>query len=153
MKISLNFSALDAIEDLFGEMKLRVTDFSDIGDNLADIMRDDVRKRLISAPMTEVGGMAYGGVYWDRLTDASFAFNPNRRGKKIGTETGTLMRQSTAKGGENLYSINGTNFVFELTSTRAADFTAYRPLVYWHPELLQRISTEITDFIVEVANG
>lgn len=148
MQININTTKLDAIAKLFDEMGDRTTDLSPIGRDLADIMRDDLRKRFASAPATEIGGEVYGGVTWSRLTDASFFINPARRGRNIGIDTGSLQRQVTIDGSGNLYTVNGSNFSFELTSEKAQSFQEKRPLVFWYLELLRRVNDRIIEFVI-----
>lgn len=137
---------LEQLDGIFEEMSDRARNLSPIGKDLADIMRDDARKRFASAPATEIGGNVYGGVYWPALTDASFAMNPKRHGGKIGVDTGELRRQATLDGVANLYKVSGTDFTFELTSEKAQEFQVDRPLVFWHVELLRRVSDRLVQY-------
>jgi len=152
IQAGINTSQLDAIANSFGQMGDRSTDYSDIGSELADIMRDDLKKRFASSPATQVGGTVYGGIRWDGLTDATFAINPSRRGGKIGIVSGQLKLQSTVAGAGNVFGVDGTDFSFELVSERSQNFSQYRQLLAWHPELLRRTAELISTYVVEMIN-
>lgn len=153
MEINIDVSALENLRSKFDDLRDRALDISPIGEDLADIMRVDIRKRFASSPSTTSGGVVYGGMQWDRLTDAAFARDKNRRSGKIGIVTGQLRAQSTLKGGGNVYAVDGTDFMFELVGDRAQNFSQYRQLVGWHPELLYLVSQKVSQYLSDAIDG
>jgi phage gpG-like protein len=150
MKLKLEHSALlKKMVEPHKKMAERLEDMTPIARDLADIVRDDIDLRFRSSPATEVGGEVHGGVYWDKLTDYTFSLHPERRGGKVLIDTGELYRDSISEGQGNRYRIDGREFTFELTSKKAVENQAKRPIAIVHDDLLRKVAKAQVKFVLE----
>jgi hypothetical protein len=142
MDVTVQLSGLtQAIANLKG-LEGRLTNFSGIARDLMLAVQADVDERFASAPDVQVGGVVFGGVEWPHLSDAYLNRNPRRIGGQIGLDTGE-MRQSFGVGGAgNVAIARPYQIVFGSNLSKAKGFSRKRPIIFVHPELIEKPSVK-----------
>ena len=150
--MKIDASVLPQIEKMIKAstlMKKRVKDLSPIAEDLAVVVRDDIKERFDSSPRVETGGLVYGDASWPRLTDYTLRKHPHRRGGKILIDTGELRKDcisDTAKG--NRYYVQKPGFFsYILTSKKAVENQEKRPILFMHRGLAENLSKTVVDYV------
>ena len=130
-------------------MKQRAKDLSPISEDLALVVRGDIKERFDSSPNTESGGVVHGGASWPRLTDYTLRRHPHRRGEKILIDTGELRKDciSDSPRGNRYYTQKPGFFSYILTSKKAAENQEKRPILFMHRDLAEKLSRAVIDYL------
>ena len=149
MKAKLNLSPKQGIKKArFLEQAKRARDFKKIEAPLVKVVRDDINKTFESSPQTTLGGEVQSGESWPKLTDYTLSLYPRRRRGKVLIDTGELWRSTQVDGAGNRYTIDDTDFSYELTSQKARKLQGRRPIAVMHEKLAQRVLEVQTKWIV-----
>lgn len=132
-------------------VKERIRDLSPIAKDLAQIVRDDIDRRFQSSPSTEVGGVVFGGVSWNKLTDYTLKRHPHRKGGKVLIDTGEMRQEciSDSGMGNRYYTQVPGFFTYILRNKKAVENQEKRPILVAHRELLDEVATKTLDYALE----
>ena len=148
MEIKITSTGLDKLTAQIEMAQDRIGDLDQVSDQVAQIIRDDINTRFILSPATTSGGMAYGGIEYKKLSNMAFRQNPRRLTGQIHIDSGTLWRGAITPGAKNVYYTDGDTFFFELTGENVDELQQLRPIVFWHPELLEKIAKVVSEALL-----
>jgi hypothetical protein len=150
MKLTLKQTPVSGVNKArFLEQAGRARDFSPLKKALVKIVRDDIDQTFKSAPPTTIGGKVQSGEKWDRLTDYTLALHPHRSRGRVLVDTGELWRSTQVDGSGNRYSLDGSEFSYELTSEKAKTVQGRRPIAVMHEKLSKRIAKAELAWVVK----
>ena len=157
-EMSISFSSVGELANFLTEMGNRVADPTALADGLGTIVRDDYRLKFQSAPASETGGSIWGGAFWRPLTEGYLMARPDLRKGRVLIDTGATMRAFTdVNAAGNVSEVEATSDGF--TMTFGADLPHIPKLqetwaiAFWHPALLERVSSYLATAIVEGTNA
>lgn len=145
MEIKITSTGLDRMTEQIELAQDRIGDLAKVSDQVAQLIRDDINTRFLLSPATATGGMAHGGVEYRKLSNMAFQQNPKRMIGQIHIDSGTLWRGAITPGAKNIYYTDGDTFFFELTGENVDELQRLRPIVFWHPELLEKVAKLVSE--------
>lgn len=149
MDIKITSTGLDKLTAQIETAQDRIRSLDKVSDQVAQMIRDDINTRFLLSPATATGGMAHGGVEYRKLSNMAFRQNPRRLTGQIHIDSGTLWRGAITPGAKNIYYTDGDMFFFELTGENVDELQKLRPIVFWHPELLEKIAKLVSEAMFE----
>ena len=148
----LDFEGLEAIQTLIEGILSKTEDWSEAGDIVGDIVRDDFMMRFQSSPSTTSGGSVWGGTYWRALDEGYLMSNPRRKTGQVLIDTGELMRAFTRENATgNLTSVTEDTMEFGVNLDilpHAERLQETWAIAFWHPALLEKISAKLTEWYI-----
>jgi hypothetical protein len=155
---SINSSELDQLQEYLEKIKssINLSDLKvkqDLKERLQAVMFEDMRLRFASSPGTQVGGTVYGGQEWSSLSEYYLANNPNRQSGQVYIDTHDLMNSLVSMTSNTVSefeetSANGADFVFGTKLKYAEKLQQSRPIVFMHPELLDKVVKGYEELII-----
>jgi hypothetical protein len=148
-ELRIDSRGLDELSNLFAEMEGRVVDWSDAGDGVGTIVRDDFRLKFLSSPSTEVGGNIWGGEYWRPLENGYLKSRPDRRTGQVLIDTGETMKAFTTENYDgNITDIGEGEMTFGADLDHLERLEKTWKIAFWHPALLDRVSRYLANFFL-----
>lgn len=149
LKQEIDFSDLATAVERLENISIKASDIrGQAADGIRLILQEDVDLRFESSPLTETGGIVYGGVQWASLSEAYMAANPRRYGGQILRDTGELQQSFTAYGSPyQIYDVAESYLVFGSALAKASKLHRKRPIVFWHNLLLEKIATFLVNYL------
>jgi len=144
VKFDLDLSELENINDRLKDLQLKAEDFDAAAPGIRLLLQEDVDLRFQSSPNTETGGDVWGGEKWAPLSRVYLASHPYRLNGQILRDTGELQQSFTAEGS---YEIEGKSIVFGSALPKAGHLARKRPIVFWHPVLLEKVADYLTRYM------
>ena len=153
LTLEANFNSKD-LEKFIETLQERVNlDKAEVRQNLAEkmqeIMFQDLQLRFASSPPTVLGGRVYGDVTWQALSDSYLRKRPDRLQGKIYIDTSALKNSLVSINTNNISEFEGTTYKFGTRIPYAEKLQKYRQIVFWHPELLEKISSLYAKFAIQ----
>ncbi len=129
------------------QIATRATDLTGAAPKLYAIAQRDFTQRFTSSPSVTSSAEVYGGVRWERLSEAYLKSNPRRQGGKQLIDTGELRRSFIRGKPGNIARTVGGTVEFGSSLQKAVWVDKKRPLVAESPQLAKEASAAIEDFI------
>ena len=155
---SIDPSELDKLQDYLERIKssINLSDpkvRQDLKERLQAVMFEDLKLRFASSPSTQVGGIVYGGQEWSSLSEYYLANNPNRQSGQVYIDTHDLINSLVSMTSNTVAefeetSSKGADFVFGTKLKYAEKLQQSRPIVFMHPQLLEKIVKEYEESII-----
>lgn len=139
MQTSIDFSELSRLNSTIDNLKLKPEQLTQAAPSIRLIIQADVDQRFQSAPLVETGGTVWGDAYWKPVTPEYLEYHPRRIGGQLLQDTGELQQSFTAEG-TSVYEVSGDEFVFGSALPKAARLNRDRPIIFWHPRLVQQVA-------------
>jgi hypothetical protein len=139
MQANLDLDELNNISDKIAQLQLAPDDVSRFATGINLIVQADVDARFDSAPAVETGGTVWGDAYWKAVRPEYLEYHPRRVGGQLLRDTGELQQSFTAEG-TRVYEVSDTQFTFGTALPKAARLHRDRPLIFWHPQLIDRVA-------------
>ncbi|HEY9657678.1 MAG TPA: hypothetical protein V6C65_04375 [Allocoleopsis sp.] len=146
VELSIEKDDLNQVEDFFSSATERLDDWTEAGEDIVTMIRDDVKLRFQSSPAPGMGGMVYGDVYWRPLREGYLLNRPDRRSGQILIDSGTLKRSVTEDTPESYTEINEEEIIVGTRVPYAERLQREFPFMFWHPILLDRVSKHLADW-------
>lgn len=147
LSLKIEAEQIAGLEKKYSTATQRVKDLAPIQKNLDDLQREELKLRFLSSPRTQVGGVVYGDVYWNRLSEAYLNQVPRRRKGQVMIDTGRLQRDATTPGTGNTSTVNGFNYEFAVNTPYAQQQDQMRQLLFWSESLLDKTSAAIVNYV------
>jgi hypothetical protein len=139
MQTSLDISELSRISSTIENLQLKPEQLAQAAPKIRLIIQADVDQRFQSAPLTETGGTVWGDAYWKPVQPEYLEYHPRRIGGQLLRDTGELQQSFTAEG-TSISEVSGDEFVFGSALPKASRLHRDRPLVFWHPRLIEQVA-------------
>ena len=149
LDIKFNVSNFNEITKTLEDARLRIEDIKSISPLIHEKISQDVLNRFETAPLTQLGGLASGNIYWKKLKNSTLKQNPERLNKPILTDTGRLKESFKLNTPENIADTFYKQIVFGSKVIYANKQNSMRKFLFLHPELLKQISTLIKIYVKE----
>lgn len=155
LEFEINLEELDTLQEYIDQLekKIDLEDFevqSSLLEKLQAVLFEDLQKRFASAPPVTLGGVVYGGATWNALSDSYLRSRPDRLNGRIYIDTGALKNSLVSLTPDTISSFeSSTEFKFGTRIPYAEKLQKLRQIIYWHPELLQKIAEVYLNFLVE----
>jgi hypothetical protein len=159
ISISMEITGIEfeQMRDRVNTISQLLDDLSPISRELAECVRDKhLNPLFLSEPSTLTGGPVYGGEYHAPLSPYTLRLHPHRANGQIHIDKGTLFQGAVQEGGSgNRYDVNGSEFTYELTDSRAPDLQDKykRPILFWHEDLLEEMAKVVLNYQLAVWQG
>jgi hypothetical protein len=124
-----------------------------LAERMQKIMFQDLQLRFASSPPTTIGGPVYGSVTWSKLTDSYLAKRPDRLAGRIFIDTAALKNSLVSVNVNNISTFEGTEYKFGTRLPYAEKLQKKRPIVFWHPALLEKIASLYANFVIQEDNN
>lgn len=141
--INIDVGQLTATIGTLDQIQERASNLRPLAPVVGLICQADVDRRFDSSPNVRSGGTVYGGVQWERLSEAYLKSNPRREGGQVLRDTGELaqsflvgQRGNTLKGDRN-------TITFGSRLKKARYNQRRRPMLFVHPALVQQVARAI----------
>jgi len=145
---SVSVAGIAAALASIDEIKARSVNLQPVAQAVGLAAQADVDERFNSSPGVRSDGQAYGGVTWERLTDAYLAQNPKREGGQQLRDTGELLNSFTVGGEGNVLQAGGSEITFGSALPKARGLANKRPLLIVHPDLVEAIAAIFEAYVV-----
>lgn len=146
LKQEVDFSELAKTVERLAQIEIKASDIrGEAANGIRLILQQDVDTRFESSPPTESGGIVYGGVEWVSLSEAYMTANPRRRNGQILRDTGEL--QQSFSNEASIYDVGESYLVFGSALAKAGKLHKKRPIVFWHTQLLEKISGFLANYL------
>lgn len=150
LKLSTDYQQFSDLTGYLERIKQRFQDLRPIERELGEIQREELRLRFLSSPATEIGGIVYGEVYWNRLSDWYLNQVPRRRKGQIMIDTQKLKIDATTEGAGNTSRVEDDgSYSFTINTDYAAKQDEMRKLLFWSEGLLQKTEDIILNYLIE----
>ena len=146
MKIDLDLSELQKVTDKLNDLQINAEQFNQAAQGIRLILQADVDQRFQSSPNTETGGQVWGGEQWSPLSRAYLGSHPRRINGQILRDTGELQQSFTAEG-VSVFEVGDRELVFGSALPKASRLNRDRPIVFWHPVLIEKVADFLVKFI------
>jgi hypothetical protein len=130
---------LKAIADWEG-VALRAENFAPAAQDVGLVCMADVDQRFASAPGVRTTGQVYGGVRWQRLSEAYLRSNPRRIGGQQLRDTGELAQSFQIGRSGNIAAGSRDTITFGSRLPKARWNHRRRKIVVVHPPLVRQVS-------------
>lgn len=149
MQTNLDLSELSRVSEAISLLQLLPERLPDAAPGMALIVQADVDRRFDSAPAVETGGTVWGGAYWKAVRPEYLEYHPRRVGGQLLRDTGELQQSFTAEG-TRVSEVSDSQFIFGTALPKASRLHQDRPLIFWHPVLIEQIAEYVVAFFGDV---
>jgi hypothetical protein len=140
-------------EQVLKRLDGRETEFSStIESSFRQALIEDMKKRFESSPPTTSGGVVAGGRFWQKLTDSYLTQRPDRALGKIYIDTGALKTSLTTYNVNMISTWDGESYEFGTKIPYAQQLQKYRPIVFWHKELVEKLAKVYIAKLLNIEN-
>lgn len=108
---------------------------------IALAVQSNIDQRFDTAPGVRSTGTVYGGVTWERLTDAYLKSNPRREGGKQLRDTGELLQSFQVNGAGNVFEKQPNSVTIGSKLPKARGLNRKRQMIVVHDPLLQAVKS------------
>lgn len=147
IELSIDTDTLREISDLLSGIQEKAVDWSEAGEGVGDLVRDEFNLRFQSSPSTQTGGMVQGDVYWRALNDGYLAANPRRRGGQVLIDSGKTWKSfANADAAGNINEFDADEMTFGSSLDHVPRLQEIWPIAFWSPELLEAIAAYLVEW-------
>lgn len=146
MQASIDLSQLGKLNPVINDLKLKPEQLDLAAAGIRLIIQADLDQRFQSAPLTETGGTVWGDSYWKPVTPEYLEYHPRRVGGQLLRDTGELQQSFTAEG-TSVSEVSGDEFVFGSALPKAVRLHRDRPLIFWHPRLVEQVAEYLSYWV------
>lgn len=139
MQTSIDLSELSRLNSTIDNLKLKPEQLTQAAAGIRIIIQADVDQRFQSAPLVDTGGTVWGDAYWKPVQPEYLEYHPRRIGGQLLRDTGELQQSFTAEG-TSVSEVSGDQFVFGSALAKAGGLNRDRPLIFWHPRLVEQVA-------------
>lgn len=141
--IEINVSGLDGVVLNLAEIQARTNKWgsSRAAIAIALAVQADIDQRFVTAPGVRSSGTVYGGVTWERLTEAYLKRNPRREGGQQLRDTGELLQSFQVNANGNVFEQQPNSVTVGSKLPKARGLNNKRQLIVVHDPLLQAVKS------------
>ena len=149
MGIEISVSSLDGVVSNLTEIQSRVSKWgtSQAALAIALAVQADIDQRFETAPGVRSSGTVYGGVTWERLTEAYLRSNPRRDGGKQLRDTGELLQSFQVNASGNVFERQPNSITIGSKLPKARGLNRKRQMIVVHDPLLQAVKSILELYI------
>lgn len=139
-QLAQTIGTLDGIEE-------RASNLAPLAPTIGLICQADVDERFNTSPNVRSGGTVYGGVRWERLSEAYLKARPIREGGKILRDTGELAQSFLVAKKGNVLKGSRSAITFGSALPKARYNQRSRPMLFVHPQLVIQVARAIEIYL------
>ena len=148
MQTDINLSELSRLNSTIDNLKLKPEQLAQAAAGIRLIIQSDVDQRFQSSPLVETGGTVWGDAYWKPVTKEYLEYHPRRVGGQLLRDTGELQQSFTAEG-TSISEVSGDEMVFGSSLPKAGRLNRDRPLIFWHPRLVEQVAEYLSYWLAD----
>ena len=140
--LAATVGTLDGIYD-------RANNLAPVAPTIGLVCQADVDQRFNSSPSVRSGGTVYGGVQWERLSEAYLKANPKREGGVILRDTGELAQSFLVSKRGNILKGDRQTITFGSALPKARYNQRKRPMLFTHAKLVEQVARAIEIYLTK----